>query len=280
MPHVLPRLTWLTDTKINFQSYQKQTGIDLKYRQLIQYSVRTRPEAVLLQADSAQVPGLAACAPRLKRDLHGSPIYFVVGNPGCHHRSIADVQTAITEQCAGQLGIHYLGADQEPIALSDSVALIGHDGWADSRYDGRSPEQAIAACTSAGMSFDEHPLLLRRRLDALADEAVDRLLPLLWKAASHFRKVVLLTGVAPWLQLCNFAGPFCQYPYAPLHSSATAGFAITQIMRQKPNCKLLVLCARPGHLATFYPLMHNVFAVANEKTYAQHGVCRVRDMDE
>jgi hypothetical protein len=153
-----PRLTWITDTKINFQAYQDPKAIDLKYRQFIQFTVRTNPAAVLLQSETAQIPGLAGCASKLQTDLHGCPLYFVAGNPGYHHSSVADFQSTIAQRCAGKPGLHYLGAAEEPIALSDSVALIGHDGWADSRYDGRSPAEALAAINDSEVSFDGDPL--------------------------------------------------------------------------------------------------------------------------
>jgi hypothetical protein len=94
--------------------------------------------------------------------------------------------------------------------------------------------------------------------------------------------VVLLTAVAPWLELGSylFLPPYYQYPYAPVYSSATAGFLIVEIMKRKPNCNLLVLCARPGHFVTYRPLTPNVCALANQRRHAPHGVYRVSELDQ
>ncbi len=61
------------------------------------------------------------------------PIYFVLGNHDFYGASIAKVRKTTIELCSHLPRLHYLSVAEKPVLLNESVALVGHDGWADAR---------------------------------------------------------------------------------------------------------------------------------------------------
>ena len=267
------RLAWLTDAHMSSPAYSGQAG--LPYGDFVRLAVRDRIDAVLAEGTLAEISRLVASSEQLRDESDPCPLLFTVREPGFAHKSIADFQQPIKRLCSRSQYLHYLGADDEPLPISKSLALVGHDGWADSRYglDDPSVHDDTDGDTLGSTSRPDQ-FLARSKLDGLADEAVDRLIRVLCKAVKHFPRVVLLTAVPPWLELCSFGERLRQYPYAPIYSSATAGFAIEQVMKQAPHCKLVVLSGRQGAFAKCRPLP-NILAFSGDERRSPDEVCSI-----
>jgi predicted phosphodiesterase len=117
-------LAWVTDIHLNF----------LKGRQ-IQESCRTvkeqRPDAVLIGGDNAEAPTLSAYLTTLENELP-CPIYCVLGNHDFYRGSIRGVRTEVEAPTRRSRRLVWLPS-AGVVPLTETAALIGHDGWADGR---------------------------------------------------------------------------------------------------------------------------------------------------
>jgi hypothetical protein len=265
------RLAWLTDCHINLTAYAQRAGSN--FGDFFRRTVRESPEAVLVDGSLADISDLDAQSRGFSDKSRPCPLDFTVREPGLAHDSITDFKHTIMRLCSGNRHLRYLGSNDEPVAISKSVALVGHDGWSDSGYDLNDPvADEFAAASGIAMPSPQKDIDARLHLDYLAEEAVDRLIFVLAKAVKHFPRVVLLTAVPPWLELCTFGERLRKYPYAPIYSSAMAGFAIERIMDRAPNCKLIVLSGRRGAFAKFRP-RPNIVGFSGEEPNGPHDIC-------
>ncbi len=280
MENVLRRVAWLTDIHLVFLWDRERESFDPEYDQFIEKVLQTEPDAIVLTGDIAEAPELVPFLEKLEADLRGIPIYFVLGNHDSYKSSIRVVRGQAERLCDHPRPLHYLTADREPIALTSSVGLIGHDGWADGRFGELewshariSDYQYVEELVQAGEKGR------REILNALGDEAAEHLKQLLSQAVRQFPKVLLLTHVPPWLELAQYQGQVCDYHYAPHFASRVIGEAILGVMRTAPTCQLTVLCGHTHWPAEFHPLP-NVTAFAGRAEYGSPEVQQVFEFAE
>ena len=269
------RVTWLTDIHLVFLWDRDRAAFDPEYDQFVDRVLRTEPDAVVLTGDIAEAPELVPFLERIENDFRGCPLYFVLGNHDSYKSSIRAVRSQVKQLCHGSRPLHYLTADSEPIALTRSVGLIGHDGWADGRFGELEWSQArisdyryVEELVRAGENGR------REILNALGDEAAEHVKRLLTQAVSLYSKVVLLTHVPPWLELAHHKGQVCDYHYAPHYASRVMGETILDVMQTVPECQLTVLCGHTHWPAEYHPLP-NVTAFAGRAEYGDPQVQQV-----
>ncbi len=230
------RLTWVTDIHLDFLDDQ-----DLR---TFLHSLRADvTDGLLVGGDIAEAPSLDA---RLC-DLAGAfdrPMYFVLGNHDFYRGSIPDVRARMDALCTRRPALVYL-SHAGVISLTQTTALIGHDGWGDARYGDYH---------GSTVRLNDHLLIkeltgldrvaLQRALQRLGDDAaahVGRVLPA--ALASH-PEVLLLTHVPPFQAACWYEGQPSDDNWAPFFSCRAVGDVLVDIMRAHPNHQLTVLC---GH---------------------------------
>jgi 3',5'-cyclic-AMP phosphodiesterase len=207
-------------------------------------------------------------------DALACDIYFVLGNHDFYYGSIRETRAAMRELCAHRPRLHYLSAADQ-FELADGVALIGHDGWSDTRlgdYE-RSPiflhdYQLIAELSIYGKADR------RRVLESLGDEAaahIRRTLPAALQANQH---VVLLTHVPPLREACWHEGQISDDQWAPHFTCKAVGDAILEIMAQHPDRQLTVLCGHTHGRGETRPL-DNVLILTGGAEYGKPAVQRV-----
>ena len=242
---------------------------------LIEEVLATDPDALLVGGDIAEAPELIWHLEQLEAALPGKLVYFVLGNHDFYRGSIQRVRAEVTAFCRGRKNLVYLTAAKQPLALTDRVAIVGHDGWADGRFGELEWSRAkindfeyIDELRAAGETGR------RSLLNALGDEAAAHVRQLLLQAVGYFAEVVLLTHVPPWLEAACHAGKVCDYEYAPHFASRAIGEAIVAVMKEAPECRLTVLCGHTHSKAEHRPLP-NVLCLAGQAEYGEPRVQRV-----
>lgn len=229
-------VAWATDIHLNFLSPEQ---VDSFCDQLLDAD----PEVVLLAGDIAEAHNLEALLGRVASRLQ-RPIYFVLGNHDFYRGDIAwvrDRMRALTEESAHLRWMPAAGV----VPLTDTCALVGHDGWG----DGRLGDPDGSRIELADWSLIQDFRLLSRserltKLRALGDEAAAYLRPALLAALARFRRVVILTHVPPFREATWHDGRPSADDWLPWFSCKAVGDVLLEVMRAHPDRDALVLC---GH---------------------------------
>lgn len=272
------RVAWLTDIHLNFLWDKDRAAFDPEYDAFVEAVLQTNPDAILIGGDIAEAPELLRYLERLAADFRHRPVYFVLGNHDSYWSSIRATREAVAEFCSGHPSLHYLSMADEPVALTESAALVGHDGWADGRFGELEWSRAkISDYVYIDELREAGEQRRRQLLNALGDEGAEHLRRLLTKAVAKFPQVLLLTHVPPWLELALHDGQMCDYEYAPHFACRAAGEAILDVMRGAPDCQLTVLCGHTHSPAEYRPLP-NVVGFAGAAEYGAPCVQRVFEL--
>jgi predicted MPP superfamily phosphohydrolase len=230
------RVAWLTDIHLNFLSEEAiETFLD---------QVRAaRPDAVLLGGDIGEADDVVDYLFRLDSSLD-APIYFVLGNHDFYRGSIHDVRRAASDLCQSRPKLHYL-TTSGVFRLAPDVALVGHDGWADARVG--DYERSLVMMNDYKLIRELAPYNKQSRQQALmdlGDEAAAHIRTVLPAALADDRRAILLTHVPPLREACWYAGEISDDQWSPHFTCQAMGEAIVEIMRDRPDRELTVLC---GH---------------------------------
>lgn len=260
------RLAWLTDIHLNFFD---DDSLDV----FCDCVAGEEPDAVLIGGDIGEandvVGYLEFIDDRLKRPLH-----FVLGNHDYYHGSIAEVRRLIARLCDRRANLTYL-SDSTAIALSDSVALVGHDGWADARA-GNYDRSTIMLNDYVLIEdfFGLDTAARREKMHQLAGEAAAHIHEVLPAALQNHQHVFLLTHVPPLHEACWHDGHLSDDEWAPHFTCLAMGEAILQIMREQPQRQLTVLCGHTHSEGECRPL-DNVHIITGGAEYHMPQVQRV-----
>ncbi len=266
----MKRIAWLTDIHLNFL-------LALQVDEFLISVAGLGADAVLVGGDIAEAHNVCDYLERIV-DAIPAPIYFVLGNHDYYHGSIVEVRQRVAELCRQRPRLHYL-TTSEFAALSEHVALVGHDGWADGRAGdfGRS----MVSMQDYKLIAELSGLKKRARLDelkTLGDEAaahVRRVLPL---AFEQFREVVLLTHVPPLRDACWYEGQISDDQWAPHFTCQAVGDALLEIMAARPDHRLTVLCGHTHGSGETQPLP-NLKIITGGAEYGKPTVQRVLEFD-
>ena len=84
----------------------------------------------------------------------------------------------------------------------------------------------------------------RRQMRALGDEAAAHIRAVLPEALGRYRRVIVLTHVAPWPEASWFMGRMSEPEWLPLFVCKALGDVLLDAMRSHPDREMTVLC---GH---------------------------------
>ena len=236
------RAVWLTDIHLDFLS-------ESAYAAFFDTIVAQQPDAVFLTGDISVAPSLLAHL-RAMADAIQTPIYFVLGNHDFYHGSIAAVRAAVSDYGRSQALLQYL-PEAGVVPLTQHTALVGHDGWGDSRYGDfvRSP-----------VRLNDHVLIeeltgltqskLQERLRHLGNEAANYLQEMLPKALDQFSRVIVLTHVPPFTEACWYQGRMGNDEWLPFFTCKAVGDVLRDLMEKRPECRLDVYCGHTHHPGT------------------------------
>ena len=267
---MMKRIAWLTDIHMDFLSEPERSAFSDNLAAL-------SPDAILLGGDISTARDLTVQLSRL-HDATSATIHFVLGNHDYYHGSIGQLRREIVEYCRTRPRLRYLTSlDME--SLSPHVGLVGHDGWGDAREGNfagssvRLQDDALIAELIGLGSADR-----RRLLEALGDEAADHVRRVLPVACDRYRDVILLTHVPPFRQAAWHEGRLSDDDWAPFFTCAAMGQAILEVMSQRPDCRLTVLCGHTHSAGTTQPLT-NVQVLTGAAEYGHPAIQRIFEFD-
>lgn len=235
----IKRLVWATDLHLD--------AVDkVQYRMFFDLVSAYTPDIVLIGGDISNGEASLIHLNNLSK-LIPKQFYFVLGNHDFYHGSIVKIRAQAKELTREIPALHYL-TDNGIIALSETTALIGHDGWSDGRAGDFLNSTVML---NDYLLIDELKRLTQeerlQKLNQLGSEAANFLKQQLSAALKTYERVVLLTHVPPFVEACLYDGVPCDANWAPHFVGQATGTVLETLMKQHPDQQLLVLC---GHSHT------------------------------
>ncbi|MDO9119802.1 MAG: metallophosphoesterase [Nitrospira sp.] len=236
------RVAWVTDIHLDFLSREECEAFYVSI-------TRNEPDVLFITGDISVAPALVPHLEVLSQTLN-KPIYFVLGNHDFYGGSITEVRATLRECFRAHPFLTYL-PDAGIVPLTPSTALVGCDGWGDSRYGNyaRSP-----------MKMNDHRFIqeltgltrvkLQQELMRLGDEAAGYLRQTLPNACDRYPHVILLTHVPPFPESCRGRGQRHHDEWLPFYACQAVGDVLLETMRVRPNCQLTVYCGHTHHSGT------------------------------
>lgn len=230
------RLLWSTDLHIDALP---KGQMSVFFELLAAYEC----DAVLIGGDISNGVNSLQLLDSMQKSL-GKPFYFVLGNHDFYYGSIEKIRQLALELTEKNPNVCYLSYSKI-IPLTETTALIGHDGWSDGRAGDYENSDVLL---NDYFLIDELKRLNSQerleKLNQLGEEAGNFLVKQLKTALETFQNVVLLTHVPPFEESCVYDGITSDPNWTPHFVGKFAGQGLEAIMREHPTKQLLVLC---GH---------------------------------
>ena len=142
--------------------------------------------------------------------------------------------------------------------INKDTVLVGQDGWADGRFG--DYQNSTAAINDSRMISDLFQVKilgrtqLLEKMQQLADADVNCLKENLFKAASkNPKKIIVLTHVPPFKEVCQHEGRISDDNWLPYFSSKVMGDLLLEIAQNNSNIEFLVLCGHTHSAAIYQP---------------------------
>jgi 3',5'-cyclic AMP phosphodiesterase CpdA len=260
------RVAWLTDLHLDFLV---PAAVDA-FGQAI---AAAAPDAVLISGDIATAGTLEPALLALERHVQ-RPIYFVLGNHDFYGGSIAAGRAAAAAFSRRSRWLRWLPA-AGVVALTASTGVVGHDGWA----DGRCGDYAHSDVLLSDYFYVEELVGLTREerlrvLHALGDEAAAHFRRVLPGALARYRRVLLVTHVPPFREACWHQGQLSDDAHLPHFACQAVGDALLQMMRNRPDRHLIVLCGHT-HSPGVAQILPNLRVYTGGATYGRPDLQRL-----
>lgn len=231
------RLAWATDIhldRLNERDY-------LEYKEYLQ---ELNPDCLVISGDIGE--GEYVC--RSLKDFNDSfnfPIYFVLGNHDFYFNSFSNVENDIRQLTAESANLHWL-TEKGIVELNASTALIGVEGWGDGRHGTYNLSEGS---TRDVLTINDYKGLNREQIAELMQSRADRdaeiLRPVLLEAVKKYSKVIFVTHVPPFVEVCfDRSLRICGEYKLPFYVCKVIGDLLLDTMRGNPTCQMTVLC---GH---------------------------------
>jgi predicted phosphodiesterase len=236
MPDDIKSLIWLTDLHLEFCSHQTR-------RDLYQSVNHAAGEIVVITGDLSTGTQRPAQYSELAEQIR-KPVYFVLGNHDRYGTTFANAE-AVAERVAKQFS-HMVRLDgSQVIPLTESVALIGVDGWADGLGgEGPATKARINDFYQILDFATDTDIKVFRAMKERARSYAQALKPSLLKALTQYQTTIIATHVPPYEGAAWHEGAPSSPDYQPFFSSPTMGNMITAAAAEHPGKSVLVLC---GH---------------------------------
>lgn len=239
------RLAWMTDLHLDHAGPPQREGLSAEVR-------AAQVDAVLIGGDTAQAASLAIHL-RTLRDRIGVPVYFVLGNHDCYGSSIAETRATAERLTREVPGLVWLGS-REVVRLTDSTALIGHDGWGDAGFGNpRTPVRLNDFLQIAELRLASRERLISVLKD-LGAEAGRHLGRTAAAAVADYNRVITLTHVPPFRQAAWYQGAESSDDWLPFFACRAAGEALARVMKDQPQCRMTALCGHTHGGGRYEPL--------------------------
>ncbi len=232
-------IAWATDIHLNF--------LDQPKREAFFGSIsKHNPDAVFLTGDIAEAPSLNFHLQEMVGFIQ-KPVYFVLGNHDYYYGSISSIRKETEALCESQQDLTYLCGNQV-IELTKNSALVGHDGWGDGRLGNveQTPVRLNDFRLIQELTDLEYGKLIEK-LQALGEEAAASIRDTLTQALNSYEHVICLTHVPPFKEACWYEGQVGNDDWLPFFTCKAVGDVVYELMENRPNSQLTVLCGHTHH---------------------------------
>lgn len=201
-------------------------------------------------------------------------IYFVLGNHDYYHSSIQATRDQAFALQKDLPNVHYL-TRSEILPLTEKTAIVGHDSWADGGCGEFFSSSVSLRDFFAIEDFIDLSLQERfEKMQALGSEAAYTVKEKLWRACSEFSKVLFITHVPPFPEVCLYQGNRFDKEWGPFFVCQAMGQVLLEVAKEYPDCELLVLCGHSHHRAEAQ-ICVNMRVLAGESVVGKPQVQRV-----
>ncbi len=239
----MAEVIWLTDIHLDLASSEVREEFFLK--------LKTHPsKTILVGGDTADGP-LSHHFLKEMAKITQKKIYFILGNHDFYGLSIG-VQKERTKALSKENSALCYLTGHDPIPLSPTVALIGHDGWADGRENGESfltSALHIRDYVEIEELKGRTPSELQEALFDLGDEAAKETEEKLLLALDSYQKVLFITHAPPFRAACMYEGKITGSAWAPHFVSQVMGRMLKRVLEKYPEKECLVLAGHSHHEA-------------------------------
>ena len=231
------KIAWATD--IHLDRLHKRDYLEYK-----EYLQKLNPDCLIISGDIAE--GEKVCQSLKDFDeTFNFPIYFVLGNHDFYWNSFEKVEREVGELVENSKNLTWL-TKSGVLKINDSTCLIGVEGWG----DGRNGTLNLSEGSSRDvLSIEDYKCLNREEIAKLlnnkGDHYADLLRPKLIEAVNSYEKILLVTHVPPFVEVCfdrslRIHGEFRQ----PFYTCKAIGDMLLEVMNNNPKCQMTVFC---GH---------------------------------
>ena len=207
------------------------------------------------------------------------PIYYVLGNHDFYGGDIEEVRKKVHSVNAVSEHLRWLN-DIPYIGLSNSTAVVGHDGWYDALYGNAKASQVVLndwrhigefyRATGGNMTRKDKIIEVSR---GLAHAAVQHVHDGIKGAVRYYNNVIVLTHVPPFEEVHIHEGQLGRADFQPWFTSKMMGDMLRSAARAFPKVKFTVLC---GHTHGGYrgtPFEPNLDVGVGSAVYGNPKIC-------
>lgn len=228
------RLVWSSDVHLD----RMEASEFLEFTGHLQ---ELKADGFILAGDIAEADSVIGFLKEFRERLV-CPIYFVLGNHDFWGGKFVETRAAIREFINERTDMYWL-SESGIIPLSETTALIGHEGWADGGY---APVPATGTVPQDFRCIEDLRILRRDEfqtsLSKLGKEAAECLGKNLLDAVRAYRHIYLVTHVPPFKEAAlDRARRICGDDRLPFYSCKAVGDVLLEIMSRNPGCRLTVL---------------------------------------
>lgn len=238
------KIIWISDVHLNFLHN------NLEAREIFYLSLKeAKGDSILLTGDIAESHDVAHYIKEMQ-ERTGKVVHFILGNHDFYGSSVAAVKRSVKH-------LGYLGS-QQIVPLSASTALIGVDGWGDTR-NGDYKNSLLTMSDwlyiddlrkEYGKGMDKLKVQLMKLADADARKLKRRVL----KAIDQgYKKIIIATHVPPFEEVCFNAGKKSTPSGLPFFSSKCLGEVILPIAKRNAAIDFLWLSGHTHSRAKHKP---------------------------
>ena len=232
-----------------------------------------KPAGLILSGDIATAGSIQDFLLFLDKNFE-CPIFFVLGNHDFYGGSIEWISNEMEKIYKSNKKLVYLDRCK-PIALSESVGLMGHSGWADGKAGSgsRSPVELndyVRIKEFVGLDRAKRHQLMEE-LSQIGAQHIDKVLP---EALDQFKRVIFVTHVPPFVEAAWHEGKSSEPDYLPHFSNPSLGETIKKHALLHPKKKITVLCGHThsGGVLQILPNLTVYTGTAKYRSPTIHGV--------
>lgn len=273
------KLLWTTDIHLD---HLKLPEIQKFCRNL----KSNKPDAVVITGDLTISQLLFHHLLVLHKELEPIPVFFVLGNHDYYNGSIFDIRQILKQDYSylnpqkgnPNKGAYWLG-NSGVIPLTDSIALIGHDGWYDGGYANWFKSKLWMMDYEVIKELNDLSCPIReirfKTLQQIAWESAAYIKENMVKAFNEgYKTLYIATHIPPFRENSTYQGKISDDDWMPHFSSKIMGDMLLEVMSEYPENDAVVLCGHSHSKAWNKPLK-NLEVHTGNAVYGEPSVTKI-----